>query len=792
MSTRPLFACLALALALPAPGAAQERTFHTLTTGNGHGFQVFDRERARVETFLEHPYRYVAPGNAAREWGIGRRNLAHDLYFGLRSGDRSVWLERDDGQREVGYEAESHVIRGRSREGDLELDTHYFAPFGYEGNALVALVRVRNAGASWATASVFFKPNLKLGSAEPRESPGDAGESIRLERAGVAVHAVETGPGGGHALYVPLGGFDHAGCGADGALYEAVLSGGSPGAAESCTGDAQVMVFGRELTLAPGSEAWWGVATLFVNDDPRAPAAEEFRDYRSAADMLERWRTFAGERDARQLHDAALAEHEAWRKPVPEGLSEAERKLWRQSETVLRMAQIREPLQANRENQGMILASLPPGEWHIGWVRDATYAIAALASAGHHDMARRGLEFLLGADGATHGFFADGYLGQTYRVSATRYFGNGREEGDFNHDGPNVETDGWGLVLWAAGVYLQASCDRQWLDALTWRGDSVYEALSEVAEDIAQNLDGDLPLPDASIWEVHWQRRQVFTYTVAAQARGLADFALVAADRGDGERAELARGQAERMRVAMLERLVYAPRQSLVSHLGVADQEVSVDGSTVEALTWGLVAPDHPVFAGTLGSYARLRTPFGGYQRLEPELSLIGGSGADNYDAIQWILLDLRIGQALRRAGELAAADARLDWVTRAAQSNDLLIPEGYDRNDGAYTGAIPMVGYGAGAWMMTQLEKHGQLTPSSALSLAHCDHSSEPDAGTSHDAGPAEPPPGDGGAATGDASDAPQVAVERGSSCGLARGAGSGGWWLAVLALVVLRRRRA
>src|SRR5207237_8094257 len=45
-----------------------------------------------------------------------------------------------------------------------------------------------------------------------------------------------------------------------------------------------------------------------------------------------------------------------------------------------------------------ILASLPPGAWHTGWVRDAQYAIAALSRSGHGDRAKAALDFLLNAD----------------------------------------------------------------------------------------------------------------------------------------------------------------------------------------------------------------------------------------------------------------------------------------------------------------------------------------------------------------------------------------------------------
>ena len=91
------------------------------------------------------------------------------------------------------------------------------------------------------------------------------------------------------------------------------------------------------------------------------------------------------------------------------------------------------------------------------------------------------------------------YLGRDYRISSVRYYGNGKEEGDFNAAGPNVETDGFGLALWGARAYLHYSCDTSWLDATTAHGDTVYEALVQTAEDIDALLINDLPTAECSI-----------------------------------------------------------------------------------------------------------------------------------------------------------------------------------------------------------------------------------------------------------------------------------------------------
>ena len=136
---------------------------------------------------------------------------------------------------------------------------------------------------------------------------------------------------------------------------------------------------------------------------------------------------------------------------------------------------------------------------------------------GHHERLS-GVSTLLGA---WAGFFSSSeYLGRDYRISSVRY-GNGKEEGDYNFYGPNVETDGFGLTLWAARAYMHYSCDADWLNTETLHGDTVFEALTEVAADMDALTANDLPVAECSIWEVHWGHKKVFTYTAATMIRGL-------------------------------------------------------------------------------------------------------------------------------------------------------------------------------------------------------------------------------------------------------------------------------
>jgi MYXO-CTERM domain-containing protein len=192
-----------------------------------------------------------------------------------------------------------------------------------------------------------------------------------------------------------------------------------------------------------------------------------------------------------------------------------------------------------------------------------------------------------------------------------------------------------------------------------------------------------------------------------------------------------------------------------------------------------------PIATATLGEMSFLLTPVGGYKRIE--------GSSDQYDSDEWILIDLRASDAFRRAGQIPRADQLLDFVTDQARVNYDLVPELYNTNAssgaiGRYTGSIPMVGYGAGAYMLTVLGRAGLY-----------EHT---DCGTEEPARPADGgpmyidagPEADGGGGAG-------LDEYTGTACmcragGVASGGGLGAGHLVLGALglgalVLLRRRR-
>ena len=677
---------LVLLLTSGAPALAQQRSWNYLTTGNGYGFQVFDTNAQKITQFLEHPYRYLGPSPTdPHAEGVVRRNLAYDFYFGLRGGGTTAWLNTPTTTGDPSYIDQAHIISVPATIGSVNATSYFFAPFDLPENAMVALVNAPGATDGF----VLF--NFHMGTATTPDSPGNDGESIRSSSSGNAI--VETGPGGGYMVYVPLSGVDTEDCNN---VYSKVMGGMDLTANTSCSGTDVVPGFQRKLD----ANGWMAVGVIFVDSTNPADADA------AAASMI----TWANSRTPDKLLSDARAEFEAWRKPPPASVplcSDAETKMWRQSEAVLRMGQIREANTATRKNNGMMLASLPPGSWHTGWVRDGTYAVVALARSGHTDEAKAALNFYLNASPV--GAYASYENNVNYRISLTRYFGNGQEECDWDSTGPNTETDGWGLVLWAARAYVEASGDTAWLSSTTPFG-AVYDVLqAQIAGALESNLEtSNIMRADSSIWEVH-QPGKHYAFTTMAAARGFCDMAALAAK---------AAKPSDVSHYAMLSGTVNAAFQS-----GFLDQQMALGGS-IEGLVGAKVLRRLRRRGVRLESARRLRRRHrhGDARSLQPPARRFGRVQAQQRRSLR--LRQQRVDPR-RPAHHQRAAPRRADGERRRVSGADVskaavnfyLLPELYndtptDGQIGVYFGSIPMVGYGAGAYLMTILDRAGQWEP--------------------------------------------------------------------------------
>ena len=652
-----LFAAAVMGLSFTSDRAV-ERSHFLVPTGNGHGFQLFDVREGKLIGFLDHPYRYLRAPADLRKDGPERRNLLESFSIGDGVGSDASYVE------------ETNVIHAPGTGSDR----YFFSPFGLEKNAMVALARF-DAGSS-TTADLKFhlgaNPVSKVFWEAPLWVVKLPGERIQ-ERDGAWV---ETGSGLGAMVYVPM----------------VRATGECVGAGSGCEQDDLTLRF-HLSPVREGASRWYGVVVAYVENP--GEIAQTIREIKS----------WVGARAPRKVLDDALGEWRKWRvEPKVRFANEDERKLWRQSEAVLRMGQVREPNIAGvRSSHGMIMASLAPGHWTTGWVRDGVYATVALARMGHLEEARKSLEFFLNAEPV--GKFKEYLDGKDYLISVTRYYGSGEEEADYSDQAtPNVETDGWGLVLWAARQYLDASGDLSWLSRTTRTG-SVYEAL---LRGIAQPIEGELEenprimKPDSSIWEVHEENKRHFAFTTIAAARGLCDFASIASRAGDAEAA----GRYARLSAEIRRDFPTAFRAPEGHLLGAIERSIDtdLDGALIEAFTLDVLDPASEVAEATLRHIHELELPTGGFSRT---------AGTSEYQTDEWAFINYRMANAYRRVGEAAKADRLLEHMRVRAERNFHLLPEHYgssvrEGNVGTYRGSNPMVGYGPGALVLSLFEREG------------------------------------------------------------------------------------
>lgn len=731
---------LALVVALPTLAAAPHRSYERLVSSNGFAVASYDVATRRIDTFLEHPYRFRQPRPGDVDdlcFGADEtRDLAFDAYFGVRSGsgagERGEWLPALS-LLEHGYEAGTgilHAAHAAGADGQLRVDTWSFVPMALERPVLVQLARVRNDSGASVPASVYALYNFHLGNAAGGREPSSSAEQVSA--AGAAVPAFTlyeySDESEGTMAYVALTPLAHHEVStAAGGVYSKLGALADLNDVSSTSGAANDVVPGFQgaaVELAPAGELWFASAVVWAGDSDAQADVE---------DTLAWWSS----RTPSQVLDAERAAWSAWHTTPPVGLDVEQTKLWRQSAAFLRMGQVREP----GGGFGQILASLPPGDgdvnaqWNISWVRDMAYAVVGLARAGHLEEAWSALAFQLQAGPGKH----TAVVGDDYRISITRYFGDGSEESDCNEDGPNIEYDGFGLFLWSLGEYVRAGGAISDI-APFW---PVIEG--EIADVLISLLDDDgVVRADSSIWEVHWNgNERRFTYTSLAATAGLCELASLAGALGHHDDAARFSTAGARVRDAVVTHHTDATGVLAQSREDLLSGSQYIDAATVEAINWGVIDPAGAVADATLdallsdlvvdGSPGIMRNDDGGW-----------------YDSQEWVFVDLRLIPALVAAGEVSKANELITWLEGHALLNDLQLAELQEETTADYAGSIPMVGFGAGAYLIAR-------SPGAVLPPACGSYASEPllvdsDAGAA-DGGLEQDAGGDGDGDAGDVS---------------------------------------
>jgi GH15 family glucan-1,4-alpha-glucosidase len=650
-------------------------------TSNGFAALVVREDQAKVADFLPHLYAHAAPAKTTPD-------LLYDAYFGLRvASGKPTWGNTlahplavqagDDTQ--FGYLGATGIVHDLRTLDGVTLDTLTFAPMGLSAPGYMLLARVSNPQASAVTVDLALLLNHHVGAGTPDPSP-DA-ERIRALGPQTLVEDALNSP---HRLLYRAVGPESVQLEATNP-YARWMQGQAFGdTTDSGTGPDRVAGMAwTQLTLAPGQERLLGALVLYGADA-------------SDADLQAQASAWLAGRTPAQLLADEQGGWQAWHGTdvVPKGLDTQSDLLLRRSLALLRMGQVREPdfgpPHTNQTPHGQIVASLPPGIWHIAWVRDQAYAGVALAAGGHGAEAREALDFVL--HGQTGGYLS--YIGSPYLTSPVRYFGGGLEESDADANGPNIEHDGPGLLLWQAWRYVQATNDAAWLTG-AWP-----DLRDKTADLLVKLVDAQgLIAADSGPWEVHWNGQQKhFTFSSVQAVRGLCAAARLAVIAGEGKLAPGYRQAAQGLRAAIVARLVGSDGVLR----GNLEEDAGLDAAAVEAFLDGTVDPGGQVALAT-------------WQAWHTKLAAGGGPGLFRnddggvYDSAEWLFIDLRVLRMLERmvaAGQPVQAEAIAlrQRVLAVVQAGGGLVPELIATQGpgiGQFDGAIPMMGFGSGALVL-------------------------------------------------------------------------------------------
>ena len=739
------------------------RSHSKLVSANGRGVLVFDGENESNAVLNRFSDRIYKQKSAADD---EVRDLLYDSYFGIDG----VWLTQNLGS---GYQPTGSGLMSIKRRDDenFVITEWAWTPMELNHPGYAHMLEIRNKATEGEpkTFVVNSLHNVNVGDWVEEREQFIGREQIWSDGQNLVEMGVETKLGMWFqttrttSSYTCDRAFESAGA-FDGRCGTEVEPWGPE---EGSWGPEQVGGFEWTVEVGPEETVWVDVTAMFFSGGDTSELEEKRATW---IDVIEpdKWTLREGNGFWKPFHDSIMR---------PASASDEEYGVFKQGLTFLKMAQVTEDGPAF----GQIPASFPvaaesdtfSNTWNITWVRDQAYAAVALARAGKLDEAAAALAFTL-QDKA--GGYVD-EVGMDYGLSVCRTYGDGSEWSDDDGTGPNIELDNFGLTLWAIAEYVNAGGDASFIDD--------YNVLEAVADPLLNAID-DLNLiqPDSSIWERHWYGNEKhFTYTTAMAIAGL-DAIGELADEPAYENG------ARRLEVGLCEELV----DENLGLLGNAEEEpeFAIDLAAVEAFNHGVLDAQGPTAINTLSTW-------------EDRLAVANGMGfkrnddGDLYDNQEWVVMDLRLAEAYRRSCDLDKAKAIEEWITLQAYYNLWTIPELMDAETGDYLGPAPMLGFGAGAYILGLYNREAAALDCSTGIAQTCADilaaDADDDTGTgSDDGGSGSGTGGPGGTSDGDdASDDTGIdddSKDKGCGCSTTKAANI---WLAIplLALALSRRRQ-
>ncbi|MEZ4300944.1 MAG: glycoside hydrolase family 15 protein [Polyangiaceae bacterium] len=743
-----------------------ERTWFRLPSSNGHTAVLVDLSLGKMTHFRERLAGSEEPlldaagnevWNGNQPQMVRTRDVLFDAFFGIRAEGDQRWLPgvpvEYDSSGYAGYTASATggtgIVKMVQKVGSLTTTQYFFAPQGLPHAGFVMAMTVKNTGAATVKGvSAFSLQNYHLGTGRPdvMSDLGEDNETVIFEQLGGKSDFIERGFAGvtvTRALApVARHGASNAGTPAASNVYSIVDAGGSASLPDfngtGMTANGWVTAYQYDLgDLDPGESAWVGVAAAH-HGDPFADAA------------VKGWLdAYVAGKNASVLVSEEVSGWKQFQDSLntPAGLGAGDMTLLRHSAVMLKMGQIRDdkaylrewldkdgaprytrfglmsgggpatlPAEIVHRGKGAIIASLPPGEWTVAWIRDGSYAVAALSALGRKDEARDALAFYLNAEANRFQDWSElaSYNMPPYQISLVRYYGFGVEETDFNDFGPNLEFDGFGLFLWALRSYEVLTGDTTLADQ-SW--DTIKSKIADVLVALVDPANG-LIRKDSSIWETHWNgRERWWAYTSITAARGLCDAAAIAERKGDTALAAKYRDAGRAVRESIAKSLLDGDGAIASNVEELQSGSGHFDAAVLDAIAMGLFHPKGKIAKATLKAMDdHLAVAAGpGWSRNDDRTDHAGGADlsgwGSEYDSAEWVITDMRGAVATYLGGDVERSDRLVHWVRDQSLANFLAVAETYEENTGHYKFNAPMVGFGSGAYALALFARDGVLT---------------------------------------------------------------------------------
>ena len=214
---------------------------------------------------------------------------------------------------------------------------------------------------------------------------------------------------------------------------------------------------------------------------------------------------------------------------------------------------------------------------------------------------------------------------------------------------------------------------------------------------------------DTSIWEERQKDQKHFAFSTAMAIVGLREFAAVARRAGDDAAARQALETRKLLEKGFAAAFIRDGKLRGTLEPGIKND---IDGALLPIINFGVVG-DPQAISDTIDRMELLKVASGGYRRVR-------GTYADPkifeywYEQQEFLFVDFHLAELYRRMGRSAEADAMLQRIVDKSAADHNIVPEMYvavpcalfPGKIGDPTGAIPMVGYGAGAYVLHLLER--------------------------------------------------------------------------------------